>query len=47
MAIGETLKKGTDPYCPSVGAMSPDDIPFIVEGSKKFPASREKDAVEY
>ena len=37
-----TLKKGTDPYCPSVGAMTPDDIPFIVEGSEEFPARREK-----
>jgi hypothetical protein len=37
-------KKGTDPYCPSVGAMAvpPDDIPFIVEGSKEFPARRER-----
>lgn len=38
MTIDETRKKGTDPYCPSVGAMTPDDIPFIVEGSKEFPA---------
>jgi hypothetical protein len=33
---------GADPYCPSVGAMPPDDIPFIVEGSKEFPARRER-----
>jgi hypothetical protein len=35
-------EKGTDPYCPFVGAMPPDDIPFIVEGSKEFPARRER-----
>jgi hypothetical protein len=33
---------GADPYCPSVGAMPPDDIPFIVEGSKEFPARCER-----
>lgn len=41
MTINETQKNGTDPYCPSVGATSPDDIPFIVEGSKEFPSRRE------
>jgi hypothetical protein len=39
--IDETRKRGTDPYCPSVGAMPPNDISFIVEGSKEFPARRE------
>jgi hypothetical protein len=38
VTIDETRKKDTDPYCPSVGAVPPDDIPFIVEGSKEFPA---------
>lgn len=33
-------KKGTDPDCPSVGAVAPDDIPFIFEGSEEFPARR-------
>jgi hypothetical protein len=41
VTIDETRKRGTDPYCPSVGAMPPNDIPFIVEGSKEFPARRE------
>jgi hypothetical protein len=38
VTIDETRKKGTNPYCPSVGFMPPDDVPFIVEGSKEFPA---------
>jgi hypothetical protein len=42
VTIDETRKKGTDPYCPSVGAMTPDDIPFIVDGSKEFPARCER-----
>jgi len=42
VTIDDTRKKGTDPYCPSVRAMPPDDIPFIVEGSKEFPAKRER-----
>jgi hypothetical protein len=40
VTIDETRKKDTDPYCPSVGAVPPDDIPFIVEGGKEFPAKR-------
>jgi hypothetical protein len=40
VTIDETRKKDTDPYCPSVGTVPPDDIPFIVEGSKEFPARR-------
>jgi hypothetical protein len=40
--VNDAQKKGTYPYCPSVGAMPPDDIPFIVEGRKKFPAGRER-----
>jgi hypothetical protein len=40
LTIKKTRKKDTDPYSPSVGAMPPDDIPFIVEGSKEFPARR-------
>lgn len=38
LMIHETRKKSTDPYSPSVGAISPDDIPFVVEGSEEFPA---------
>jgi len=42
LTIDETRKKGTDPYCPSVGAMPLDDTPFIVEGTKEFPARCER-----
>ena len=32
-------KKATNPYRPSVGAFPSNDIPLIVKGSEKFPAS--------
>jgi hypothetical protein len=34
--------KRVQTHCPSVGAMPPDDIPFIVEDSEEFPARRER-----
>jgi hypothetical protein len=40
VTIDENRKKSTNPYCPSVRFMPPDDVPFIVEGSKEFPARR-------
>ena len=27
----------TDPYCPPIGALSPDDTPLVVESSDKLP----------
>jgi hypothetical protein len=37
----ETREKATDPYCPSVWATTPDDIPLIVKGCEEFPARNE------
>jgi hypothetical protein len=35
-------KSETDPYCPTVLAMPPDDTPFIIESSDELPAGRRR-----
>jgi hypothetical protein len=37
MDEGEEKLLVTDPYCPPVVALSPDDTPLVVEGSDKLP----------
>ena len=37
----------TDPYCPSVGKMAPDDSPFITKRGEEFPAGHKKFTSHY